>query len=169
MNLARTYSLREASQVVRYHTVQTIGRQTVAEHSYHVAMLVLRFTDGNASQELLKAVLYHDLPEVETGDLPATFKWANLGVVQALNRVEEAFDEKYGTSVTLTDEERLILKAADILELVEYCIDQMNLGNRNMRIIAFRGLAYAKSLPFVNCHVEDFIHELELTIAKDFS
>lgn len=127
--------LRAAAQTRRYHTKQTIGHQTVAEHSYYVAMLCIEMCEGNPSIELLKAAMYHDLAEAETGDTPATAKWTSRPLKEALLRMEDHFNRKHGLEVELTERETLMLKWADCLELGFYCVDQMMLGNRHMKVI----------------------------------
>ena len=142
---------RAAAHVKRYHTIQTIGNQSVAEHSFHVAMLCLeicKLNNVDCPAELLKAALFHDLPEYKTGDVPATAKWGSPGLKTLLDSLEDDVISEYGLEVYLTIEEATILKYADILELVMYCVDQMNLGNRNARIIASRGLVFANILPY---------------------
>jgi 5'-deoxynucleotidase YfbR-like HD superfamily hydrolase len=142
---------RASAHVKRYHTVPTIGQQTVAEHSFHVAMLCLeiqKINNKECSAELLKAALFHDLPEHKTGDVPATAKWGSPGLKTLLDSLEDDVITEYGLEVALTIEETLILKYADSLELVMYCIDQMNLGNKNAQLIASRGLVFANTLPY---------------------
>lgn len=125
-------NLRDMAHTRRCHTVQTIGHQTVAEHSYHVALLCVELCNGVPSMELLKAALYHDLPEVHTGDIPATAKWANKDLCKALIDTELEFAETHNIAVPLTNEEVLTLKWADALELGFYCCDQRSMGNKHV-------------------------------------
>lgn len=122
--------MRRAHAVKRYHTEHTIGSQTIADHSYGVAMLTLHMTHGQASGNLLRAALYHDLAEQHTGDTPAPAKWASNDLAQALGSMEDDFEKKHGIHVELTDMEKIILKWADSLELMFYCLEQRKLGNQ---------------------------------------
>ena len=142
--------LRQAGQVRRFHTVSTIGHQTVAEHSFNLCLILLDLFDGNVSANLLKAAMYHDLPEVETGDIPATLKWRSKEISEALKNFERSFEKIYGLEVELTEDEQRALKWADMYELVLYCLDQLEMGNRNMLIIADRGVEYLCELPAIN-------------------
>ena len=117
-------TLRNAGKVKRFHTVETIGQQTVAEHSFNVCLILLFITNGTASSELLKAALYHDLPELITGDIPATAKWKSEALSQALTEVEQRFEKDFNLSVEISDSEKLLLKWADMYELVQYCFDR---------------------------------------------
>lgn len=142
--------LRQAGYVKRYHTIPTIGNQSVAEHSFHVCMILLDLLQGEVSNELLKAALYHDLPEIETGDIPATTKWRCKEIGEQLNVLESLFENSHGLKTVLTHSERQALKFADMYELVLYCIDQLELGNRNMKVVAKRGLNYLTEMQFIN-------------------
>lgn len=153
-------TLRNAGYVRRYHTIQTIGHQTVAEHSFHVAMILLELTNGQASAELLKAALYHDLPEVFTGDIPATAKWASPPLVQSLKLLEDVFDNDYNLVVNLSEDDKKLLKFADMAELVMYSLDQLRLGNRNMISIAERGVNYLEEMQFVGAKALQLMNDL---------
>jgi 5'-deoxynucleotidase YfbR-like HD superfamily hydrolase len=126
------YDLRSAAMTKRCHTVPTIGHQTVGEHSYHVAMLVIELSDGYPSIELIKAALYHDLAETSTGDIPATTKWRSPLLKQKLEIMEQMFDQRHGLTVELLEYEKVILKVADAMELGFYCVDQLMYGNKHV-------------------------------------
>jgi len=153
-------TLRNAGYVRRYHTVQTIGHQTVAEHSFNVAMILLDLTNGKAHADLLKAALYHDLPEVFTGDIPATAKWASPSLVQSLKLLEDVFDSDYNLVVNLSEDDKKLLKFADMAELVMYSLDQLRLGNRNMISIAERGVNYLEEMQFVGAKALQLMNDL---------
>ena len=133
---------RAAHGVSRFHTMPTIGHQSVAEHSYGVAMLVIWLTDGAASANLMKAALYHDLPEHFLGDIPAPAKWDYPDLKAAAYRVEEQVHQRAGTALELDQTESDLLKIADMLELICYCAEQLRLGNRNAYTVFLRGVTY---------------------------
>lgn len=138
----------------------TIGHQTVAEHSYHVAMLCLRLTGGRASVELLKSALYHDLAETMTGDVPAPAKWANPTLKSELEHIEQRFDIVNGLCVVLTAEERLTLKYADSLECAFYAVDQLMLGNRHMHRVYDNIIGHLSGLkPLANATLYEIVYE----------
>lgn len=153
--------LREAGYVKRFHTVQTIGQQTVAEHSFFVCLILNTILSGEVSNNLLKAALFHDLAEVSTGDVPATTKWRSPELKGTLEDLEQCFNKKHGLCVKLTEEEELALKYADMLELVYFCSDQIKLGNSNMRPVLARGISYLKELKPLNSMTSQIINGLE--------
>lgn len=123
------------SHTKRYHCIQMIGTQTVAEHSARVAMLADQIMDGNASANLLRACLQHDLAECITGDIPAPAKWRNKDLRDAVARVETKFEDDNELFVELDEFESRALKWADSLECLYYCVDQLLMGNRHVQSI----------------------------------
>lgn len=133
---------RDGGSVIRYHTCRTIGSQTVAEHSFGVAMLIIWLTEGNCSVDLMKAALYHDMAEQHTGDMPATIKKAEDVVKELFDRLEGNFDTQYDLVIDLSFEEKNILKWADTLELLLYCVEEYELGNKNVKKVFNRGYSH---------------------------
>jgi 5'-deoxynucleotidase YfbR-like HD superfamily hydrolase len=122
--------LRNAAMITRCHTERVICPQTVAEHSYHVAMLCWKLCDHEPSAELLKAAMFHDLAEKFTGDIPAPVKWRSPVISAELLKQEAVFEKEHKLYCSLTPKEELVLKWADSLELMWYCVDEVTLGNR---------------------------------------
>lgn len=133
---------RSAHGVKRYHTECTIGTQSVAEHSFGVGMLVLYLTNNEASGNLLRAALFHDLAEQYTGDVPSMVKWDNKDLKAMLDKIEDNFVKSLGVLQDLTAEEVVILKWADMLELLYFCLEQRRLGNLNATNIFIRAVNF---------------------------
>jgi hypothetical protein len=132
--------------VKRFHTVPTIGEETVGTHSFGVAMMVLAITDQKASANLIRAALFHDMAEQVTGDTPFTSKKAFPMVQCALAVVEEAWEEENGFKVELNKRDKAVLKWADMLQLLWFCKTQRDLGNTNMDPVFTRGVEYLKGM-----------------------
>ena len=82
------------------------------------------------------AALYHDVPEIILGDIPATAKWDYPELHQAFERAEKKVMDDLGLNFVLTAEEKNRLKMADMLELVMYC------HRHDMQLILHCGLNY---------------------------
>ena len=136
-----------AGQLKRFHAHPTIGYETVAEHSFGVALVVLSITNGYASAELLKAALYHDIPEIETGDVPFTAKQKYPKIKRVTEDIEELFMSEWDLTTNLPDEDKIILKWADMLHLLLYCKAQRDLGNVGMNKVFARGAEFCSKLP----------------------
>lgn len=137
--------LRAAGAIRRYHTLRTHRTQTVADHSHGVAMLVLAVYP-EAHAELIKAALTHDLPEIVTGDIPATAKWRHPELGKIENEISAKFRSEYGIQYVLSETEHSILKWCDMMELVLWCLEDVQLGNSYAAEVVERGLAYLRGL-----------------------
>lgn len=124
---------RSGAKVIRFHTRRVIHRQNMAEHSWGVAKLCDVLTKGQASAQLLRYALDHDMGELETGDIPATTKWKHPKLKAALSEVEDRYLDRNGFATELNNaEELLVFKWADMLEFAFYCLDEKQLGNKNV-------------------------------------
>lgn len=132
-----------AGRTKRYHTRAMHDYQTVAAHSWGVAMLVLAITD-TPSIDLLKAALVHDLGEAKTGDVPATAKWDSGELAYLLDQMEKYELLRMHLHVNLTVHDRRLLKFADILELMNHVTDEMLMGNRHAESMLTNALDYSK-------------------------
>lgn len=157
--------LLDAGYTVRFHTVRCIKPQTVAEHSFRVALLLAKLAP-TCRAELLKAALYHDLPETFTGDVPAQVKWAAPMLAKDLEFLESHFVEEHELEVKLSEDEKSYLKFADMAELVLYCVDEARLGNREILDIAWRGYRYLETLGELPELMENFKQQLHHTLDK---
>ena len=77
------FNMIRGGAIKRYHTLETIGEQSVASHSWGVAM-ILQYLEPNVSKEAILRALTHDVAELFTGDIPAPVKWANPDLVEVL-------------------------------------------------------------------------------------
>ena len=116
---------REGAEVERAHTVPHFDRYSVGHHSHGVATIILAL-HPQPTLDLIKAALLHDLHEVHTGDIPAFAKGDEF------YRLEEEVQMEIHTQDHLTGEDEAWLRAADRLELVMWCMEQMNIGNKNV-------------------------------------
>lgn len=149
----RLQFLMEGGSVVRYHTRPGIRPDTDAHHSHGVAMLVsILAGESNtghtaASATLLMAALTHDLGEQYASDVSAPAKRA-LGLSDQLQKCEDEQLEAYNMFYTpwLSEEEKVILKLADIFDGMLYCCRELSLGNKNALLIWRRFSTYATQL-----------------------
>lgn len=88
MNKHPLSALMRVRDVKRWHTVNTIRQQTLADHSWAVTIIVLALYDemlkrgivsGVPTSETIIKALMHDVDEVYTGDVPAPQKDAQNG------------------------------------------------------------------------------------------
>ena len=126
------------------------------------------------------AALYHDAPEILTGDLPTPIKYYNPEIRDAYREVEQfsagrlldmlpeelrpAFDpllrEDYDP------ETRALVKAADKLSAHIKCVEELKAGNSEFRQAAEQTLEALKGygLPELDYFMEHFLDGFELTL-----
>ena len=141
INYEKLETIYDAQFINRYHTVPLGGlRQTVGAHSYAVVVLLDQLWD-NCSKNLLLSALYHDVPEIVLGDIPATAKWSYPDVQKVFKKAEQKVMKDLDIDFVLTDRELNRLKMADMLELVIYC-HKLNDSNPRMKLIMQTGVNY---------------------------
>lgn len=154
--LVKTKLYRDAGAVNRYHAVRTQRTQTIAEHTFGMLMLIKQVTEGQSEHGLqsravlYEAVMHHDLPELMTGDIPAPIKRAHPELGPLLDSIEQCMYPLYQV-YTLTQEEAALLKWADRMELVLWCLEEVRMGNTYLKTTAARGLGWVLASYIPKC------------------
>lgn len=121
----------EAGYTTRYHTVRTLLQDTVGHHSYNVACILMHLRPG-CSAKLLRAALKHDMAEHIVGDMPAPAKRA-MGIRELFGEHEDKVMAEHGVEPEdLMPDERWVLKLADSLDGLRFCIQERMMGNRSI-------------------------------------
>ena len=143
--------------LIRYQNCNRLVNESVAEHSFYVAVFVLKlreYYDFNL-EVALKTALIHDIPEARISDIPHNIKLANPEVAAALEKAEEKV-----TIDMLSEEANALLKSfnhgdtvegkicqlADVLSVVLYANDEIKCGNRIFNYIAIKAIARCKEI-----------------------
>ena len=130
----RAKALLESGQVQRLHAIPHHKSYSVAEHSWNMAVLLYEL-HNNPSPRLVWAVLLHDAPERWTGDVPAPAKWLHPDLEKSLDSIEKQYRKLLEVDFQLDKKELDWLSALDLLELHQYCNEEINMGNTNMDTI----------------------------------
>ena len=117
-----------AGGVKRWHAGEELDSQTVSEHSWGVAVLVLRFYPDSRA-DVIAAALLHDSAEDVTGDIPAHAKWRSPELRAAARKLEDEVQRERGTLIQLTAQETMALKACDLLEWLIFRAKQRRRGH----------------------------------------
>ncbi len=149
-----------AGRVKRFHNTPMLTGQTVGEHSFMVASLVMLLTEGQPPEVrvyLLMAALMHDVAEAATGDMPSPAKRA-MDVRDAFTEYEAKVFKWAGFGdehIPLSNKEERIIKIADILEGVMRCRLEIAMGNTLAAGILEKFNSYlGKHAPFSNKETE---------------
>lgn len=153
--------------IARWALMRNTRTENVEEHSYEVAVLAHalaiigreifhRDTDPNAAAA---AALFHDAPEIITGDMPTPIKYGNPQLKDAYKAVEEVAQAKllsllppelapaYEPLLRESDETaRRYVKAADKLAAWLKCQEELKAGNSEFRRAADETLAALRAL-----------------------
>ena len=171
----------------RWALMRNSQKENVQEHSHMVAVLahalavIRRDVFGGTIDpgEVAVAALYHDAPEILTGDLPTPVKYFNPDIQAAYKQVEAVSADKL--LGMLPDEIRPaftpylkeepgdihdLVKAADKLSAYIKCVEELKMGNNEFRQAAEQTLELIKAsgLLEVDYFVEHFLPAFELTL-----
>jgi 5'-deoxynucleotidase YfbR-like HD superfamily hydrolase len=136
---------RRAGAVRRYHTWPTIQTQTVAEASWNVTRILVQIWPDAPAQAITHALL-NDCGEIRSGDLPFPIKRDNPVLKAEIVRIEEEslHEQMIGALAAAPGDDiwRRRVKICDMLEMWEFGLDELTMGNQ-----------YA--LPIVDATVQD--------------
>ena len=162
MTLEEFYnSVYRLSQIPRYATINRIRSEDVAQHSFFVSIIVIKLYDEyefDLGKALLSAIV-HNIPEGDISDIPHSIKVKYPKISAALKEAELDAISKYPSIVidgfmryeAMDSIEGLIANFADILQVHQYVVSEISLGNTNLiailadvkqRIQNFRELLY---------------------------
>lgn len=137
----------------RWSLMHAARPETLSEHTAetailaHTLCLIAQQVTGTPvrPETVAVAALYHDAPEILTGDMPTPVKYKNERIHTAYKALEAesavamlgllppALRQPmagYVTGRTLTEAESRLLKAADRLSALIKCIEEVQAGNR---------------------------------------
>lgn len=138
--------------VKRYHTVQMIKEDSVAQHSFGVAWFCYLLSGGGPSATLLIAAMAHDLAEQYTGDLPSPAK-RQLKIGAQFRQYEQEIEQNNGVRCLLSTEETRILKLADCMDGAARCAIELSMGNTHAKIIFERYISYVYEIGLVDSEI----------------
>lgn len=138
------------AHVRRFHTRPTLAVETNGHHSHGVAC-ILNLLYPDCRKELIIAALYHDLAELEAGDIPAPTK-RETGIRDVIKEYEKKLHDAAGLPMPeLDEEEERRLQLADSLHGAIFCLEECQRGNDHvMKPMFLKYLTYIKTLARTN-------------------
>lgn len=134
---------RLAACVSRYHTWPSIRTQSVGEHSYQIQRILLAIWPL-CPREILVHAIVHDLGEVGSGDAPYPVKKDNPVLKREMDRIEHetvlSMCIPWGVPPPTPLHARWqdIFKLAEFIEMYEWGMQELMMGNQFARIVAER-------------------------------
>ena len=181
--------LSRMKNIRRWALMRNTRSENICEHSHEVAviahalaLITNRHYGGRVdANRCVMLAVYHDVPEILTGDMPTPVKYYNPAIREAYNQVEISACEKllgtlpddlkaeYESLISPRDEsseEMRLVKAADKLSALIKCIEETSQGNREF-ISARRATEQAlraMDVPAVNEFMQLYIPAYELPL-----
>ena len=144
--------LSRMKNIRRWALMRNTRSENICEHSHEVAvvahalaLLTNRHYGGQVDpNRCVMLAVYHDVPEILTGDMPTPVKYSNPAIREAYRQVEvsacdkllemlpQDLREEY-VPLLLSEEdseEHRIVKAADKISALIKCIEEVSQGNR---------------------------------------
>lgn len=170
MSMERYEYFLRAKAVQRFHTVPLSAPQSIAAHSFGVAMYGTMITRGECSAEFMKSALLHDLGEYATGDMPGPYKrvlsqefpaavtFLESSEMTAINILEVG-------NQRLSVEEFALLKLCDAIDGLATCLSEVRSGNRSVVKALVNFIAYADAVDVVALR---YSWKMEATALKNY-
>lgn len=161
-NVQWAITCHQAGRVSRLHTVPHLQHYNNGQHCYMVTVIVYELAKANdlssdTTMRLMQAALAHDAPEAITGDIPAPIKRESGELKRALDFLEEEWfvancpdDWLDSLANKFPERDYALLKAADSIELLMFCVEERALGNTNIAGV------YGRALEYVLQSIDDF-------------
>ncbi|QAT51008.1 5'-deoxynucleotidase [Caproiciproducens sp. NJN-50] len=183
--------LSRMKNINRWGLMRNTRQENLCEHSFETAVIahalaVLRNTrfDGNADPGRAAALaLFHDAPEIITGDMPTPVKYFSPKIRSAYREVESVARERLlgflpedlqgvyrpllGETAEPGDAELLkLVRAADKISAVIKCVEEKRMGNTEFcqAETALRNSVRELRLPEADCFMEEFLPSFSLTL-----
>lgn len=171
--------LARMKYITRWSLMHSGREESLSEHTAdtailaHTLCLIAQTITGTPvrSEAVAVAALYHDAPEILTGDLPTPVKYKSAQIQQAYKLLEAQSIQTMGqmlpgelsaqlmpylTGEILTPEERRLLKAADRLSALIKCMEECQSGNREFEAARAQ---QETALRQMNCPEVDYFME----------
>lgn len=172
----------------RWGLMRNSRPENIAEHSLEVALLThllcelrnRRFGGRIDVSKAVMAAVYHDVPEIITGDLPTPVKYYDPDIRAAYKKVENAAVEKLLSTIpedlrtayrTVFEDEQdsqiaEIVKAADKLSALIKCVEERQSGNTDFLDAEAQTLESIKNmhLPEADVFLAEFLPSYSKTL-----
>ncbi len=187
--------LSRMKYINRWGLMRNTRQESICEHSLEVAVLAHALTvlhnrrfNGHADPERAATLaIFHDVPEIITGDLPTPVKYYNPSIHKAYQEVERVAQDKllsmlpqdlrqdYAPLLLQEQEgDQLLLKfvkAADKLSALIKCVEERKMGNTEFMKAeqTIRAAVSTMEVPEADCFVQEFLQSYELTLDEQES
>lgn len=181
--------LSRMKYINRWALMRNTSEENLSQHSHEVAAVAYalcvignrRYGKNYNCERAALLGLYHDMPEILTGDMPTPVKYFNPEIKDAYKKVEKVAAEKLIDTLPedlrndftflfdKKDEDRelwKIIKAADKISALIKCIEERKAGNVDFAKAEIATLEYIKQMNLreADDFIKDFLPGFELTL-----
>lgn len=168
--------------IKRWGIMHSIIPDYLSTHSLEVAFIAHslamigneRFSKNYSSEIIAVKAMYHDVPEIFTGDIPTPVKYYSAETKDAYSAVENASLNKltemlpddlrdcYTKLFEYSADEKRLIKAADRISAYIKCLEEKNYGNHEFDIAGKRLYSAIKEMEceeaeyFMNNFIDSF-------------
>ncbi len=169
--------------------MRNTNEETLSQHSHEVAAVAYalcvignrRYGKNYNCERASLLGLYHDMPEILTGDMPTPVKYFNPEIKEAYKKVEKVASQKLLDTLPVDLREDfnflfnkqeedndiwLIIKAADKISALIKCIEERKAGNMEFAKAEQSTFDAIKSMnmPETDDFIKEFLPGYELTL-----
>lgn len=181
--------LSRMKYINRWSLMRNTHTENISEHSLEVATIAhalavihnKRF-GGNVNAERAAVLgVFHDAPEIITGDMPTPVKYYSKQIHEAYSQVEDEacnklldmlpqdLREDYAPFFFKQEQDRQLwkfVKAADKICAYTKCIEEAKAGNSDFKKAAQLNLEILNNsdMPEVKCFMDEFVESYGLTL-----
>lgn len=190
MNENRFFAILSRMKYInRWGLMRNTIKENLSEHSLDTAFIAhalavirnRRFGGNVDPQRCALLAMYHDVPEILTGDLPTPVKYFDPDIKSAYDKVEknavdkllsylpEDLREDYSALFEKNEEDAdlwKLVKAADKISALIKCIEERQMGNSDFAQAekSTLELIHKLELPEAEAFISDFIPAYNLTL-----
>lgn len=171
----------------RWALMRNTRKETLAEHTLETAFIAhaiavihnKRFNGNVDEGQVALAAMFHDAPEILTGDMPTPVKYCNERIKESYKEIEAAAEQRLldmlpedmrptVAKAVVTEDETVkkIVKAADKISALIKCRDELSFGNRDFKAAEKQTAEAVKQMAFpaADAFLEEFLSSFSLSL-----
>lgn len=181
--------LARMKYINRWALMRNIQEESICQHSmetaafaHALALIKNKFFSGNVDADRAAVLaLYHDMPEIITGDLPTPVKYFNEDMREVYSKVEEnacikllsmlpeELKDEYSPLFFKDEKDEYlwkIVKAADKISALTKCLEEKKAGNREFEsaLISTEKAIREMKMEEADYFLDTFLESFSLTL-----
>lgn len=188
MNTGFYAMISRMKYISRWALMRNTEQESISEHSLETAVIAhalallrnKRLGENVDADRVALLAVFHDVPEILTGDLPTPVKYYNPEIRDAYKKVEreaeerllsmlpEDIREEYRPLICQDEQsiEHRLVKAADKISALIKCIEEEKAGNSEFIVAKEAAMQSIKkmNMPEADMFIKEFLPAYSLTI-----